>query len=538
MARTPRLAPWTLAVALVAGTMGIPALTAAPAAAAASGTVTVGVTEEPTTLNPMIPQTGVTNGEVQYSMFRNLFMITPKDQLAPDLASVVPTVANGGISKDGLVYTFHLRPALEWSSGQPLTSRDVWETYQLAVNPKVNPSPGLGWSDIKTFSIASNTEFRITLKQPFAPLLITIFSGPGIVPYYIFHNMPPSQVTKAAWNSAPTAADGPYMFKSWQSGQAITVVRNPHWYGPTPKSAAIVFKIVPDDNSMLVQAQAGNINAWPDFPVNFVKQVQSLPGAQVHAATGTGWEAPVVNFRNPILRDLRVREALELSIDRPALVKTLFGPYAKVAVADQAPGSWGYNNSLKPWPYDPNLAKRLLTEAGWKVGKGGYRYRDGQELTLTWLSFSGNPIRQEIERLVQYWWKGLGINLTIKNAPSNVLFGGLVQSGKGWDLFDVESTGSGDPSVLDYDLFATKGFLNFGAYSNPTVDRILTEMQSQPSQARRAQLFRAVETILRNQLPMLFLYYPEDLEATFHLSGFTENPWSSDTWDCWNWQAT
>ena len=536
MARIPNIAPWAMAAAMAAGGLGVSALAAAPAAAA-SGTVTVGVTEEPTTLNPVIPQAGVTNGEVQYSMFRNLFMVTPQDVLKPDLATVVPSVANGGISKNGLVYTFHLRAGLKWSSGQPLTSRDVWETYELETNPKVNPSAGLGWSDIKSFQILSNTEFRITLKQAFAPLLVTIFAGPGIVPYYIFHNMPAANVTKAAWNSAPTATDGPYMFKSWQSGQAITVVRNPHWYGPAPKSSTIVFKIVPNDNSLLVQAQAGNINVWPDFPVNFVPQLKSVPGAQVHAATGTGWEAPVVNFRNPILRSLQVREALEMSMNRAALVKTLYGKYAQVAVADQAPNSWGFNKALKPWPYDPAKAKELLTEAGWKVGAGGYRYKNGKELSLVWLSFSGDPIRQEIERLVQYWWKGIGVNLTIKNDPANVLFGGLVASGKGWDLFDVESTGAGDPSVLDYALFATKGFLNFGAYSNPTVDTLLTKIQAQPSQAQRAQIFRSVETILHNQLPQLFLFYPEALEATFHITGFTQNPWSSDTWDCWNWQV-
>jgi peptide/nickel transport system substrate-binding protein len=431
MARIQALAPATLALFVAASGLGLSALSAPASAQATSGTVTVGVTEEPTTLNPVIPQAGVTNAEVQYTMFRNLFMVLPNDQLAPDLATVVPTVANGGISKNGLVYTFHLRSGLEWSSGQPLTTRDVWETYELSINPKVNPSVGLGWSDVKTFQILSNTEFRLTLKQPFAPLLVTIFAGPGLVPYYIFHNMPASEVTKAAWNSAPTASDGPYMFKSWQSGQAITVVRNPHWYGPAPKASTVVFKIVPNDNSLLIQAEAGNINIWPDFPVNFVPQLKSVAGAQVHAATGTGWEGPVINFRNPILDNLDVREALEMSIDRAAIVKTLYGKYAQVAVADQAPDSWGYNPALKPWPYDPTLAKKLLTEAGWKVGAGGYRYKDGKELSLIWITTSGVPIRQEIERLVQYWWKNLGINLTIKNEPSNVLFGSTgVSTGK------------------------------------------------------------------------------------------------------------
>ncbi len=528
---------WSTGLLTLAAAAGAWSVTPAAPAGAASSTVTVGVSEEPTTLNPMIPQAGVTNGEVQYSMFRNLFLVTPKDQLKPDLASVVPTVANDGISKNGLVYTFHLRPGLEWSNGQSLTSRDVWETYKLATNKTVNPGSSLGWNDIRRFQVLSNTSFRITLKQPFAPLLVTIFAGPGLVPYSVFHNMPAAKVAKAAWNSAPTMTDGPYMFQSWVRGQAITVVRNPHWYGPKPKASEIEFKIVPNDNSLLVQAQAGSINVWPDFPVNYASEVKSLPGAQIHAATGTGWEAPVVNFRSPILQNRDVRIALEESINRAAMVKALYGPYAQVAVADQAPNSWGFNASLKPWPYNPGQAKALLTKAGWKVGAHGYRYENGKELTLTYLSFSGDPIRAEIERLLQQWWGQIGIHLVIKNYPANVLFGGMVQKGTGWDLFEVESTGGGDPSVLDYDLFATKGFLNFGAYSNPQVDRLLTEIQSQPSQAKRAQIFRSVETILRNQLPHLFLYYPKALEATFHLNGFTQNPWSSDTWNCWNWQA-
>lgn len=528
-------------LAAAAGFLGTATLLAMPALAATAppppSTVVVGLYEEPTTLNPVIPQAGVVNSEVQDTMFRNLFMQVPSGALEPDLATQVPTVQNGGISKSGLVYTFHLKSGLKWSNGSSLTSRDVWETYRLMTNPTVTPGGALGWSDIKSFQVLSNTTFRITLKKPFAPLLVTIFSGPGIMPYTVFHNMPAKEVDKASWNSAPTVSDGPYMFKSWISGASLTVVRNPYWHGPKPKSDRIVFKIVPNQNSLLVQAEAGSINIWPDFPVNYVSQVKSIAGAAIHAATGIGWEAPVVNFRDPVLRSLDVREALELSVNRAALVKALYHGYAKVAVADQAPNSWGYNRHLKPWPYDPTEAKALLNKAGWKVGAGGFRYKGGQELTLTYVSTSGSPVRQEIERLVSFWWRAIGVNVQIKNYPANVLFGNILPSGKGWDLAELESTGGGDPAVLSDFIFGTKQFLNFGDYSNPSVNRLLQAAITTPVQAKRAADFQAAEVILRNTLPMLYYYYPEALEATFHVSGFTQNPWASDTWDCWNWVA-
>lgn len=533
-----RLSSWLTATVGFLGTATLlagPAL-AAPAASSPS-TVVVGLFEEPTTLNPVIPQAGVVNGEVQDTLFRNLFMQVPSGALRPDLATVVPTVANGGISKNGLVYTFHMKSGLKWSNGSSLTTRDVWETYKLMTNPTVTPGGALGWSDIRSFEILSNTAFRITLDTPFAPLLVTIFSGPGIVPYSVFHNLPAKDVDKASWNSAPTLSDGPYMFKSWVSGAALTVVRNPDWHGPKPKSARIVFKIVPNQNSLLVQAEAGSINIWPDFPVNYVSQVKSIAGAEIHAATGVGWEAPVVNFRDPIMENLDVREALELSVNRAALVKALYHGYAKVAVADQAPNSWGFNHQLKPWAYSPSEAKVLLNKAGWKVGAGGFRYKDGKELTITYVSTSGSPVRQEIERLVSFWWRAIGVNVQIKNYPANVLFGNVLPSGKGWDLAELESTGGGDPAVLSYDIFGTKQFLNFGNYSNTKVNQLLEAAIATPVQARRAADFQAAEVILRNTLPMLYYYYPEALEATFHVTGFTQNPWASDTWDCWNWVA-
>jgi peptide/nickel transport system substrate-binding protein len=512
--------------------------TSSPVVKPASGLIQFGLQQEPGTLSPLTGPFTTAQQIVGATLFTNLFVLEPNGSLAPSLATEVPTTQNGGISSNGLVYTFHLKSGLKWSDGKPITSQDVYETYKLSMSKSINALSTNGYSDIQTFDIISPTEFKITLSQPDPALLTTVFDTctPGIIPWHVYKNIPVADINKSALNNHPTVTDGPYVLKSWNPGQSITVVPNPNWYGPKARNKGITFNIVADDATLLAESQAHKVNVYWFVPINQVPQLKAISGEHVALLSAPNFEYVAINFRNPMLQDVRVREALELAIDRKALVQKVWDGYAKLTASDQPPLSWAANPNLKPYPYDPTQAAKLLQEAGWIKGANGYRYKNGKELTITYSTTTGNPWRQQTEQLVQYWYKQVGINLVIKNYPSNVYFGTVLPSGQNWMLGEFGNVNQPDPGTISADSFAKGGVFNFGAYDNPQVDQLFAQQATMTSKSARQQKLWQIETILHNQVAGLFLYSPDQIVAWYGVSGYQPNTWYEDTWNAYNWQ--
>jgi peptide/nickel transport system substrate-binding protein len=401
-----------------------------------SGIITDGLFEEPNHINPILGP-GMTFAEiVENSLFRNLFNVNPQGQLIPDLASVVPTQANGGISSDGLTYTIQLNPNANWTNGDPVTCTDIITTWQLDINPKVVALNTTGWSDIKSITAVNPKECKVVLKGPAPAFLQDAFSlagTPGILPDSVFHQYlsNPAGIANAPFNHDPTVSDGPFKFQSWVPGASITVVANPGWYGPKPKAQEIVYKVIPSQPTLLTNAQSHSINIYYFAPITQVTQLQAISGAHVYFTTGPGWENATVNMRNPVLKHLRVREALEMAIDRQQLVTKVWDGHAVLLGADQPPGTPGASPNVKPWPYDPTkamaLLKQVLPGLGYTLTNGLWE-KGGQPLTLVYATTAGNTWREASEQLDQFWLKQVGITLQIHNYPANAYFGHVLPS--------------------------------------------------------------------------------------------------------------
>ncbi|KUO96330.1 peptide ABC transporter substrate-binding protein [Ferroacidibacillus organovorans] len=530
----------TLASSVLLGGNLLTTVAAHAATPSSQGAIIDGLFEEPANLNPILGPDQTFSDIVETSMFSNLFTVTPNNQLVPNLATVVPTIANGGISKNGLTYTFHLKPNAKWSNGQPVTSKDVWITYKIITNPLVNAVSTLGWTDVASFHTVNPKTFVIHLKKPDPSFIDNVFSGnlPGILPYSVFGKMSPKNVNTATFNHAPTVSDGPFKFVSWVPGASITVTANPYWYGPKPKSKEIIFKIIPSQDTLLTNAQAHALNVWYFDPIEAVPQIQAIPGATLHFANQPSFEMAVVNLKNPILDNVKVRQALEMAINRQAIVQDIWKGHAKLLAADQPAMAWSYNPNLKPYPYNPTEAKTLLAQAGWKMGSNGYLQKNGKTFRLVYSTTAGNAYREATERLLQFWLKQVGIQLVIRNYPANEFFGTVLPSGKGWDLGEFEYGDSTDPTFGPYQLFTSMGAQNFGQYNNPQVDKLFAQQSVLTSLAQRKAIMNKVEAIFHQQLPALWFYAPQQIDTTIGMTGYVPNPWGVDTWNCYDWALT
>jgi len=505
-----------------------------------SGTIVDGLFEEPGNLNPILGPNMTYSEIVDAALYRNLFTVNPQNQLVPQMATVIPTVANGGISADGLTYTFHLDPKAKWSNGDAFTSKDVQATYKIITSPGVNVVSKLGWSDVASFQVVDDQTFKVHLKAVDPAFIDDAFAGsmPGILPASVFGNMNPKDVNSAAFNHNPTVTNGPYKFVKWVPGASISVTANPYWTGPKPKTTNIDFKIIPDQNTLLTNAKAQAINVWYFDPITSLSQIKAIPNATAHLTPQPAYEMGVVNMRNPILQDVRVRQALELAINRQQIVQQIYKGNAVLLAADQSKMSWSSNPNLQPYPYDPTKAKQLLDQAGWKMGTNGYRQKNGKTLSLIYSTTAGNSTREATERLVQYWFKQVGIQLTIKNVPASDFFGSLVPSGKGWDIAEYESSDSANPTSNTEQHFASTGSSNYGNFQNAQVDKLIQQVDVTVDQGARQKLMQQVEQILHDQLPALWYYAPEELDTSIGITGYQPNPWNVDTWNIYDWQLT
>jgi peptide/nickel transport system substrate-binding protein len=498
------------------------------------GVIIDGLFEEPNLLNPAAGPTMTYGDMVMTSLFANLYQTTPAGKIVPLIAAGMPVM-----SKNGLDYTFTLKHT-EWNNGTPFTAADVVATWKLVTSTGFVASSTVGWAMIKAIKVANPYKFTVELSSPFSALVADCFATdyPGIVPAAVFKNLTGKAANNATYDHDPTITNGPFEFKSWTPGVSITVVPNPHWFGPKPKAKEIVFEIIPNDNTLLADAQSHSINVYYFDSITQVKQLAAIKGATVHYTVQPAWEGIELNLKNPFLDNVKVRQALQMAINTEALIKDVWKNHALPAAADQPPDSYAHNPALKPYAYDPTESKKLLAEAGFKMGSNGYLEKDGKEFTLVYSTTSGDPWRALDQELIQVWFKAIGVNVTIKDYPANAYFGTVLPSEKGWDMGEFEYEEGYDPLAAMASMYQTNGVNNYGSFNDPALNKLLNTAGAQISHSAEKADLQAAEAIIHTQLPQLFLYSPEEIDTSIDMTGYTPNPYMIDTWNCWDWAPT
>ena len=324
-----------------------------------------------------------------------------------------------------------LRDDITWSDGTPLTADDFIFTYQMVISPKNAVASTNPYDKVDTMTAPDPQTVVITFKEPYAPWMGALWHG--ILPKHVLQPVFDKDGTldNAEWNRKPTVGCGPYNFAEWETGSfARFTARDDYWAG-RPKLDEIFIRFVPDDASQVAALKTGDgdLGAFitysdiPDLEAAGVKMYKAFSGYN------EGWYFMLdPKTGHPALQDPKVRQAIALAFDREALVKDLLlGATAPAATYwDNTP----YNDpSLKPWPYDPDKAKQLLDEAGWKDSNGdGVRDKNGVELVLKY-GTTTREIRKDTQAVAQQQLADVGINLDLLNYESDTFFGGYAEGG-------------------------------------------------------------------------------------------------------------
>ncbi len=524
-----RITTGVLACMLLFGTV------AAFARAANSGadrpTLRVAVVVTPNTLNPLL-HTQTTESLLISMIFDGIVRSAPDGTIVPVLAAVVPTSANGGISRDGRTITYKLRRGIKWHDGMPFTSRDVAFTQRAAVNPNNNVTSHDPYRSVTSIDAPNDDTVVVHLAQRYAPFVAEWFAGngTGILPVHLLAAR--SQLNDVPFNSAPVGT-GAFVFDHWDRGRDIVLRANDAYVLGKPQLARVVVQLMADDNSRGLALRTGATDWAFQTTATVARQFVGSTTVQTVLLDVNGFTGLRLQTRRPPLDDVRVRRAVALALDRPAMVAKISGGFAVPAASDIGPAVWAYDRNVKPLPYDPAHSRTLLDAAGWKVGVNGIRERDGRRLSLQLVYPAGNPVNEAYGVQVQSLLHTVGIDVSIKSQQANMLFAPAAQHGVlpggNFDKAYVSFFNGADPNdrrSFGCASIPPNGF-NISRWCNAEYDRVTNDALLHTDRATRTRDYSRASRILVDDAPEVFVTWPKDIELVrpgVHIDDGARNP--------------
>jgi peptide/nickel transport system substrate-binding protein len=508
--------------------------------------------EEPSSLIP--------NGSIEtYAVLMDtviyapLFLGDAKGAITPGIVTELPTAANGGISSDLKTWTFHLKPGLKWSDGQPLDARDVDYTWKLWTNPKFTPANTTGFNLITSSTLSSdNLSITFHLKTPFSPFLSVWTDGAEApMPAHIFSSMAPDKILTSKQNLDPTVTSGPFTLSESVPGDHYTVVRNANYYQSAqglPYLDKIVFRIVTDQNTILKDLQSGTIDSSWFLDVSKTSAYQRLAPTYTlaHNPNSSNFEAMYFDFHNPILgTDSNVRKAIAMAINHPSLIQVARRGFAVQLCTDHGQAYVPGYQADAPCPkYDAAAANSLLDSAGWVKGSDGVRAKGGQRLEFKYSTTANNVWRADDELILQENMKAIGIKLDVQNYPASTFFSTFLTGGKTgtYDIAEFETNwtyDADDSSGFACSQIPPAGF-NITFYCNKQLDSLFTQQQSSADANARQQIFNQEHQIYLTQFQFITLYGVFDISMNKNTThNYDPGPMgASETIGVMNWWCT
>jgi peptide/nickel transport system substrate-binding protein len=487
--------------------------------------------EDVGTLNPLLTQV---EAEDYLASLTGAFLVKWDDNLRayPELATVIPTKLNDGISKDGLSITYHLRNGLRWSDNTPLTADDVVWSYHAIMNPANDVSSRAGWDQIATVDAPNAHTVVFHMRKPYSPAIETFFSSPNslcILPKHLLAHYP--NLNHTPFNELPVGA-GPFKYKQWIRSERVVMVPNPYYFRGQPKLKEIDFEIIPDTNTVFTELQTGELDLWAHVIASYGRR-KELKGYTGTLSPAGMWTHIDLNVKRQALSDVVVRRALELALDRKEIIgKAMLGN--GVLQEEIEPSSSPYYDPRIPIvPFSIARANALLDADGWTRGPDGIRGKGGVRLELVFAATSGSSGEDRLIEVARSNWSKIGVSLDVRHYPPSQLFAPLAESGVlahgKWDLtifaWIQDPMGNYDP-YYGCDQSYPVGQNDIG-WCDRTADAAMRALYTHYDEAQRIADDRILFTQMAKDVPQITVFFSrdgyiyDDHLTNFHPNGLT-----------------
>lgn len=491
--------------------------------------------EDVDNLNPLLSTETLVNDLSAFTM-GYFFKFDDRDRPVPDLCLEVPTQANHLISADGKTMTFRLRHGVLWHDGAPFTSADVAFTIKLILDPKTNVLTRDGWDRIASVDTPDAYTVRLHLKEPYAPFIDRFFTpvgNPAILPKHLLAG---KDINKTSFNALPVGL-GPFRYVRWSRGNEVVMERFDRWWGGKAKLQRVVFKVVPDSNTVASELRTHEVDAFVRVPAGQYADVAKIPDTASVSHPLNAYGHLDFNVQNPMLADVRVRRALVYAFDKETIWRKVYRENGWVDWTPLARSSWAYDGNAPRYPYDLRRAADLLDAAGWRIGTDGMRHKGTNTLRLTLAGTVGNPGLDATVVIMQQDYKQIGVALDYKRYQTNQMFasyaaGGIAATRK-YDLAIYAWSLAPDPNLKNLiacSSISPKG-QNYLGYCNSRVDTLLADASSRYDRDGRTRALVEIQKLLGQDVPFTVITLRAG-NVTYNddLKGFKPGP----TMDFWN----
>jgi peptide/nickel transport system substrate-binding protein len=453
---------------------------------------------EPGTLNAVL-QTTLPEQQVLQYVSRNLLDFDTRLNLVPGLAQSFE------VSPDGREVRLTIRDGAVWEDGTPVTSRDAVFTVRRIVDPAIPSTLFKSVFDgLESIEAADDRSFVARFREPYA-----FHAMAFVLPILPEKRYAGKNFTRARENRAPLS-NGPYRLVSWKAQDSIVLERNPRYFGPPGHFERVVLRILPESSVAYQALLSGDLDET--LIEESVKERAARDPAFAQCCRlvefyNLDYNYIAVNNRSPFFSDARVRRAVTMLLDRPGIVRGIFRNSARIISGPWAPDSPAYDPAVRPLPFDPGGAARLLAEAGWRDTNGnGTLDRDGKEFEFELLVSAGSNVGRQIDETLAAELAKAGVKATVRplewaSFVERIDAGNFEAASLAWSASDP------NPDPYPYwhsSQFPPKG-LNSGYYSNPEADRLMEEARREMREADRIRIFHRLHAIFRDDAPAVFV---------------------------------
>ena len=503
------LTMWLVLLTVILG-IGVPSAVAQPA-----GTLVVGLVAEPVNLDPA-QVTDLNSNRVGRRIVETL--VTFPDEST----QVVPGLAESWtVSRDGLRYTFRLRRNVHFHDGTPLNAEAVKDSIERQINPE-HPFHKLGkypfanyfFGNVKAVEVVDAATVEFVLKEPRASFLAVLTAGAASI-------VSPTAVKKLGTDYALSpVGTGPFKYASWERGQRVVLEKNPTYWRFPVKLERVVYRPIVEDQARLTELLTGALDLIVGTPPDYVGQLESNPKVTLLKQVGAHvWYLGINNQKKPF-DDKRVRQALNYAVNKEAIVRDVLKGTGSLSAGPVLPKTWGADAGLKPYPYDPERARKLLAEAGFPNGFS----------TTLWVPESGSGMQSPVamSTVIQSNLKAVGVNVALQTMEWGAYLAKL--RSKEQELFALSwMAGNEDPDMVMYPLLHSSQWTpngpNRALYKNEKFDELLHQARLTTDDKKRADLYRQAQRILVDDAPWIFVDH--EIQTAAHVKrvqGFKLHP--------------
>ncbi|MGW7358429.1 ABC transporter substrate-binding protein [Streptomyces sp. NPDC054802] len=468
-------------------TFGAAACAAPGGGAGAKDSVVVGIAYEPDSLSPLLGYGKDGNSKI----FDGLLAFDQDMKLRPALAAALPKV-----SADGLTYTYELRRGVKFSDGEPFGAEDVVFTYRTVLDEKTNNPSRTELDAVEDVRADGDHTVVFTLEYPYAP-----FAQRTVLPIAPKHIAGGQDVNTGPFTTKPVGT-GPYVLTGWSRGEKISFRANPDYWGGAPAVKKFTMAIIKDDDVRATRLRAGDLDGAV-LPPNLARGFKHEQGRKTYRATTYDYRTVTLPTGNKVTGDTAVRRALDIAVDRRAMVDSILEGAGKPAYGPVPTGSEWFTRGTER-RHDLAGAKKILDEAGWKPGWDGIRVRNGVRAAFPLWYLTGDKLRRDHALAYASDAKKAGIDITTKAGSWEVIEPRMAH--------DAVLAGGGAPGDPDFDQYlllksslAGDGFNNMAHYDNPAVDRALEAGRRSGKKAERKAAYDTVQRELAKNPGYTFL---------------------------------